>query len=355
MLIPRLHHTISFKAMTCLLLTLLCFSSLVFAFENKNRLSFYADIADKNSLAGIDWMMELSKNVDLGFMELAGEYSHLSRLKTTFGEDFDADMSGEHYRYYLSLNRPQTEIRLGLQRLNFGSAKVLRPLMWFDNIDPMDSYQETKGVEALLWRHHWLNSANLWLWGIRGAEDPKGNEFIGGNKNSLEFGGRIQYPTLIGDAGICYHQRNLGMGDEYRLGMDLRMDHSIGSWLETSISYFNKSSQTINYSAFMSVGADFVLDIGNGLAITSECMLHALSNGDLFKVTYDDIALAAMTDYPLGLLDSFRLLMSHTFKQKEYMIASSWLRTYDMLSFEIGLMKAQKRGSSINLIISSFF
>lgn len=355
MLIPRLNRTILFKAKTCLLLALLCFSSLVFAYENKNRLSFYADLSENNSLAGLDWMMELSKSEDLGCIELSGEYSHLSRLKVSWSDDFDADLSSQHYRYYLSLNRPQTELRLGLQRLNFGSAKVLRPLMWFDNIDPMDSHQETKGVEALLLRHHWLNSANLWFWGIRGAENPKGNEFIGGKKNSLEFGGRLQYPSLIGDAGICYHQRELNAGHEYRLGMDLRMDYAIGMWLEASASYFDGEQQPVNYSALASIGVDYVLEIGNGLAITSEGMLNALSYDALSKISYNDFTIAAMADYPLGLLDSLRLLTSHTFKREEYMIASSWRRTYDLLSFEIGLMKAKSRGSSINLIISSVF
>lgn len=355
MLISRLSRDIQINAKTLVLLALLCFSSLVFAYESKNRLSFYADIADKNSLAGIDWMMELSGSEDLGFVEISGEYSLLSRLRASWGDDFDADITSQHYRYYLSLNRPQTELRLGMQRLNFGSAKVLRPLMWFDNIDPMDSYQETKGVEALLLRHHWLNSANLWLWGIRGAEDQKGNEFLGSRKNSLEFGGRFQYPSPIGDAGICYHQRELNAGHEYRLGADLRMDYAIGLWLEASASYFDGNQQPINYTALASIGADYVFDIGNGLAITSEGMLNALSFSDLSKISYEDFIIAVMADYPLGLLDSLRLLTSYTISQEEYMIAGSWRRTYDLIALDIGLSKTKSRGCSINLIISSVF
>jgi len=93
------------------------------AYESKNRLSFLADIADKNSLAGIDWMMELSKSEDLGFVEISGEYSLLSRLRGSWDDDLDADITSQHYRYYLSLNRPPDGIEIGLAKIEFRLCK----------------------------------------------------------------------------------------------------------------------------------------------------------------------------------------------------------------------------------------
>lgn len=40
------------------------------------------------------------------------------------------------YRVWLRYSTDQLEIRLGLQKLNFGSALMMRPLMWFDQTIP---------------------------------------------------------------------------------------------------------------------------------------------------------------------------------------------------------------------------
>ena len=107
-------------------------------------------------------------------------------------------------------------------------------------------------------RHHWLNSANLWLWGIRGAEDQK-EMSSSAAKNSLSSGGRFQYPSPIGDAGICYHQRENSAGHEYRLGADLRMDYAIGLWLEASASYLMEISSRSITRRWQALEADYVL------------------------------------------------------------------------------------------------
>lgn len=343
------------KVMICVLFALLSITNLAHALEDKNRLSFYVDVSDHSSFSGLDWVFELSESKSLGMFEISGEYSCLSRFMCKWDNSFDADLDIDHYRYYLNFNHPQTGLRLGLQRLNFGSAEVLRPLMWFDNMDPMDAYQETKGVEAILLRHHWLNNANLWLWGIRGRENPKGNEFVGSKKNTLEYGGRFQYPSFVGDAGINYHQRKLSKGQEYRLGFDLRIDHVIGCWLESSASYFEGYKEPFSYSAFACIGADYVFDIGNGLAITAEGMLHGISYSDLTKISFHDFAIATIADYPLGILDSIRLFTSYAIDKEEYTIAGYWHRNYDFIALDLGLSNSKSRGNSVNLIISSVF
>jgi hypothetical protein len=80
------------------------------------------------------------------------------------------------YRIWMRYTTDQFELRLGLQKLNFGSAYMLRPLMWFDQIDPRDPLQLTDGVWGLLARYYFLNNANLWLWGLYGNNEKRGWE-----------------------------------------------------------------------------------------------------------------------------------------------------------------------------------
>jgi hypothetical protein len=60
------------------------------------------------------------------------------------------------YRLWARYSTSQLEIRAGLQKINFGSANILRPLMWFDQMDPRDPLQLTDGVWGILGRYYTL-------------------------------------------------------------------------------------------------------------------------------------------------------------------------------------------------------
>ena len=64
------------------------------------------------------------------------------------------------YRAWMRYSGKQFDLRLGLQKINFGSAQMLRPLMWFDQVDPRDPLQMTDGVWGLLGRYYFLNNPN---------------------------------------------------------------------------------------------------------------------------------------------------------------------------------------------------
>ena len=78
------------------------------------------------------------------------------------------DSEIDPYRLWLRLSSSRFELRAGLQKISFGSATLIRPLMWFDRIDPRDPLQLTDGVYGLLARYYFLNNANLWIWGLYG-------------------------------------------------------------------------------------------------------------------------------------------------------------------------------------------
>ena len=118
-----------------------------------------------------------------------------------------ADGNLKPYRLWARYSDDQFELRLGLQKINFGSASMLRPLMWFDQMDPRDPLQLTDGVWALLSRYYFLNNASIWLWGLYGNHDPRAWEMIPTNKSIPEFGGRIQIPVPRGEMAVSYNHR----------------------------------------------------------------------------------------------------------------------------------------------------
>ncbi|MDO9614508.1 MAG: hypothetical protein Q7J86_08280, partial [Bacteroidota bacterium] len=111
------------------------------------------------------------------------------------------------YRFWARYSTEQLEIRAGLQKINFGSASMIRPLMWFDQLDPRDPLQLTDGVWGVLGRYYFLDNANLWLWALYGNENPKTWEIGNTSQRQPEFGGRFQMPVPKGEMGISYHHR----------------------------------------------------------------------------------------------------------------------------------------------------
>ena len=111
------------------------------------------------------------------------------------------------YRGWIRLSTEKFELRLGLQKINFGSAMLFRPLMWSDRIDPRDPLQLTDGVYAALARYNFLNNVNIWLWGLYGNNDTKGWELSPTENKTLEYGGRAQSPLWTGEFGVTYHHR----------------------------------------------------------------------------------------------------------------------------------------------------
>ena len=111
------------------------------------------------------------------------------------------------YRAWARYSARHLELRAGLQKINFGSATLLRPLMWFDQLDPRDPLQLTNGVWGVLGRYYFLNNANLWLWSLYGNNKPRPWDMDLTNPDHPEFGGRFQSPVPKGEVGITFNHR----------------------------------------------------------------------------------------------------------------------------------------------------
>ncbi|HHV04029.1 MAG: hypothetical protein WCQ69_04945 [Bacteroidales bacterium] len=246
--------------------------------------------------------------------EVAGNiYAHYGREEGIAGKDFRVRL----YRAWVRFAGPRSELRIGLQKINFGSALMLRPLMWFDSMDPRDPLQLTEGVWGALGRYYFSNNANLWVWGLLGNDEQRPWDTGLSSAQVPEFGVRLQLPLATGSAGFTFHRRKTQWQDlfENRYGLDFRLDYAIGFWAETV--WINKRGAAgivTNQQLFMA-GADYTFDVSNGLNVTVEHMLisHSEKPFDLG----DRCHMSALSlNYPLGLWDSIGYIFYYDWKRK---------------------------------------
>lgn len=307
--------------------------------KNHFSLSCERDQGHQDTWLELNWQPQLDLSYQLlEGLELSGQYSLQNRLLSRWQEGSQAsEIKLDSYRWWLRLATDQTQLIAGLQRLNFGSAMILRPLRWFDTIDPLDANQETQGVKAVLIKHNWLNNTNLWLWAMPGSKDIKGMETIPGKDDAVELGGRFQLPNPAGETAISIHHRKLMQGNEYRLGLDHRLDSFMGLWLEGSASVNEDAPAWVdNYTVTATLGGDYTLGIGNGIALTLETMMLAGAS-DLGRLHNQSSVSALMANYPLGLLDSVTVLGSWSWKDEAGTVNLLFRRAYDYLSINLGL------------------
>jgi len=246
------------------------------------------------------------------------------------------------YRLWLRYAMPQFEARLGLQKINFGSATLLRPLMWFDRIDPRDPLQITDGVYGLLFRYYFLNNANIWLWGLYGNDERKGWEMYPSNKDLPEYGGRIQLPFYNGEIAFSYHHRQMDLSNfpvapylqvdktvpENRFALDGKWDFGIGLWFESVLIYQQSELLFLDYQKLLNFGLDYTFSIGSGLHVLGEHLFieksdNIFGNGEQANFS------AILLDYPLGLIDQVMGIFYYNWENHNLYRFLSWQRIYD--------------------------
>jgi len=252
------------------------------------------------------------------------------------------------YRLWLRLSSSQFEARIGLQRINFGSATLLRPLMWFDSVDPRDPLKLTDGVYGLLLRYYFVNNTNIWLWGLYGNEKTKGWEAIPTQEDSVEYGGRLQIPLFTGEMAMTYHHRRADIGKssviilpsgthispENRYALDGKWDIGIGIWFEAAWVHQQNDLLSAPWQRALNVGLDYTFDIGNGLNILGEHFSLAITQ-EAFGSGKDINFSAIFLRYPLGLLDEITGIFYYDWENNEFYRFLSWQRTYDKWRFNV--------------------
>jgi len=317
-------------------------------FELDGEVSAYFSYSPENDLdmfLGGRYLPELNygytfKNKSLLDFELSANiYS-----SALFHPFYSSQTVGEinPYRIWVRYSGEQFEVRLGLQKIDFGTARLLRSLQWFDEVDPRDPLNFTTGVYGILARYYFLNNANIWVWGLYGNENPRGFEPLKNSKDSPEFGGRVQIPVPKGEVGLTYHHRNASFEGvlafpsfnnipENRISLDGKWDIILGIWFEAVLINKSKDIGILTNQNYLTIGTDYTFDVGNGLNISFE-HLHSNYIDKEFKTINKFNASANSIYYPLGLFDSINSVMYYSWDSKLFFFYLNYEHQFDELT-----------------------
>lgn len=244
------------------------------------------------------------------------------------------------YRLWGRYSTEQFEARIGLQKIDFGTANMLRALRWFDQIDPRDPLRLTEGVWGGLARYYFLNNINIWFWTLYGNENLKGLEAIETNAAIPEFGGRVQMPVPRGEAGISYHHRvadsrsyegaipSYSEIPENRIGIDAKWDLVVGLWLEAAWVTKSKDMNALTNQEVVTLGTDYTFGIGSGLYVVLEHMLVA-SDQVAFEFANTTNLTATSLMYPIGMFDNINAIFYYDWRNNSLYNFVNWYRQFD--------------------------
>ena len=287
----------------------------------------------------------LSRDISLDFKASLNAFgtAHVHSLK-----DVQTDGKIDLYRMWARFSTSRFEIRIGLQKINFGSATLLRPLMWFDSIDPRDPLQLTDGVYALLLRYYFLDNTNVWAWILYGNDQLKGWDFFPSKTKSAEFGGRLQLPLGNGEWAFTYHHRTMDPGrgplpvtpqtdsfiPEERYALDGKWDVGVGIWLEGTLTHQRTDLFPSPWQRAVNIGLDYTFGLGNGLHVLTESFFYTSSEkafGSGEGLSFSALSLG----YPVGLLDNLSCIFYYDWENRDFYSFLNWRRTYDRWTINV--------------------
>ncbi|MBL6988142.1 MAG: hypothetical protein ISR65_00100 [Bacteriovoracaceae bacterium] len=316
------------------ILTILC-PALAFKHEYKGQISAI-DYFNKNrgityNTFGIRYIPDLTLTYqvnDHNSFDLNTSIDSLLSFKKNNGSSFNLKL----YRLKGRLTTPQSDTRIGLQKINFGPAQILRSIKWFDNIDPTDLLKITDGVWGLRFRYYFLNNANIWFWTLYGNNDLKGYETEVTKKNTPEFGGRIQYPNTYGELAFTFHTRQV-TNYEKRYAIDGNFDLGVGAWFELVAI----DTDSIFWKNMFTVGVDYTFELGSGLYILTEHNSKATTKG-LFTFGSNINTTAIEFSYSLNINYHLLYILTHSWYHKQSYHLVRLESTYNDWMISIDLM-----------------
>jgi len=260
------------------------------------------------------------------------------------------------YRFSARYFTPVFEARLGLQKIAFGPARILRSLMWFDSIDPRDPFGITAGVAGMLLRYYPENNSNFWTWVLLPGSGAKGLEAIKTDKHHLEMGSRAQVPFKKGEVGVTVNARYVDPSDwtakmgsvltdgrEMRIALDGSWDPGIGVWFESVLNKMNITASDNIYTGFFTLGGDYTFK--NGVLITLEHMVNA-SGLEIGDMRVEGSSTALLASYALSILDSVNAIFYYDWTGEKAYLFSGYQRTLDDWKFNLMVYSSEESPSS---------
>ncbi len=255
----------------------------------------------------------------------------------------NADGQINPYRLWARFSSKQFELRIGLQKINFGSASILRPLMWFDQMDARDPLKLTNGVYGLLGRYYFLNNTNVWLWVLHGNKELKTWETSKTNQDFPEIGGRIQSPITKGEMAFTYHFRYSDMQSNYpvlfgmnkvaenRFGIDGKWDLGVGIWTEAVWINKNRNVGVYTNQEMANMGFDYTFGLGNGFYLVVE-QLFVSTHEKPFRFENNSWFTAASISYPITLFDQVQAMVYYDWTNSKTYHFVNWNRNFNKFS-----------------------
>ena len=292
--------------------------------EFDGQVSVFANYSPDNDFdmfAGGRYLPELDYHLKLDSLrsfdiQISGNLYGSTNFRPFYKENSRGGL--DLYRVWARYTSKQLELRLGLQKIDFGSATLLRPLQWFNQIDPRDPLALTNGVFGLLGKYYFPNNANIWIWGLYANNKTRGFDTSKTAKNHPEFGGRVQYPIAKGEIALSYHYRRTALSTlpntfafdetpENRMGLDAKWDLGIGLWFEATHTHKTENVGMFTNQSLLNLGTDYTFGIGNGLHLVTE---HLLATFDerTFGFTNKTHFTALNMSYPLGLFNTINTI-----------------------------------------------
>jgi len=318
--------------------------SLVF----QGQLSGWANFNGRNDLpvyTGARYIPGLNYRIE-GKSDNLFDFEASVNVNGTFGiNPFDSsfvDGKIKPYRLWARYSNTVFELRAGLQKINFGSASLLRPLMWFDQLDPRDPLQLTDGVWGILGRYYFLNNANLWIWALYGNERPKTWETGTTSKDFPELGGRFQSPVPKGELAFSYHfrkaQADSSFADaqeaktgENRVGIGGKWDLGIGLWFEGTWIGKNDDWGILKNQEMLTIGADYTFGLGNGLNTVIEHLFFSYDQKAFdFENTFSFTG--TTISYPAGISDNISAIVFYDWASRNFYNFFNWKHQYRKFS-----------------------
>ena len=272
-------------------------------------------------------------------IEVSGNLN-FSRLSIP-NKEIEIQSSIDPYRIWLRYQINKWEFRAGLQKIDFGVAQLLRPIQWFNQIDPRDPLGLTNGVYGLLVRHYFKNNSNLWLWGLYGNKKQRGFDALPTIKNMPEYGGRFQTFVPKGEAAISYNYRKAGLIEsndlsgyetpEHRIGFDLKLDLGFGLWTETTYIHKLKNIGLLTNQFLLNLGIDYTFAIGNGLTFSKEYLYYKSTDNEINESIDRGIS-ALNLSYPLNIFSSLNALVYHQWNNNNQTFLLNYQHQFNNLS-----------------------
>ena len=265
------------------------------------------------------------------------------------------------YRAWARFSTQRNEIRVGLQQLNFGSASLLRPLQWFDGLNPTDPLRLTNGVWGILDRIYFENNATLWLWGLYGNTDKRVWDLTGHSANRPELGFRFQQPIPSGEVALSLNHRTVEavVGtvpsyEETKIGLDGKWDVGPGLWFEDSFTATSLASPLHAGWNSLTIGSDLTPEGLDGLSFTFEHMLNIAYSTEMNLSNTSNLSALSAT-WPINIFNRLSGIVLYSWETNYWFRYLTWSADFDRSSFYvIGFWNPNLSTSVLSLGSGSF-